>query len=83
MLSVLSVSGALVIFTALLSVAFLHRTMKRYEWFGIAILTLGLVIVGVGDYLFNGDARSQNDANSIVTGKFFFCCPWTELDLCD
>jgi hypothetical protein len=63
--------GALVIFTALLSVAFLHHSVKRCEWLGIALVTVGLVIVGTGDFLFSGDSQSQTAANSIVTGMFF------------
>lgn len=59
------------IFTALLSVAFLHHSVKRFEWLGIALVTMGLVIVGFGDFLFSADSRSQNNANSIATGVSF------------
>jgi len=70
--SVLLVLGALVIFTALLSVAFLHRGIKRHEWSGIAVVTIGLIVVGVGDFVFGVDPGSHNTTNGIVAGKFYF-----------
>lgn len=39
--------GALIIFTALLAVAFLGRRLKAYEWIGIVVVLLGLIIVGM------------------------------------
>jgi drug/metabolite transporter (DMT)-like permease len=39
--------GALIIFTGLLSVAFLNRQLKRYEWLGIFFVMSGLLIVGL------------------------------------
>jgi drug/metabolite transporter (DMT)-like permease len=38
--------GALIIFTGFLSVAFLNRRLRAYEWFGIFVVMAGLVIVG-------------------------------------
>jgi drug/metabolite transporter (DMT)-like permease len=38
--------GALIIFTGFLSVAFLNRRLKAYEWLGIFVVMAGLVIVG-------------------------------------
>jgi len=38
--------GALIIFTGLLSVAFLNRRLKGYEWLGILFVMIGLLIVG-------------------------------------
>jgi len=57
--------GALIIFTGLLSVAFLGRKLKLYEWGGILFVIFGLTIVGVSDML--GDS-SQKDKNSMITG---------------
>jgi len=39
--------GALIIFTGFLSVAFLGRRLKIFEWFGIFLVMCGLIIVGM------------------------------------
>jgi len=57
--------GALIIFTGLLSVAFLGRKLKLYEWGGILFVIFGLTIVGVSDML--GES-SGKDKNSMITG---------------
>lgn len=41
--------GAVIIFVALLSVAFLQRRLVAREWTGIFILVIGLVMVGAAD----------------------------------
>jgi len=58
--------GALIIFTGLLSVAFLQRKLKAYEWFGILFVILGLVVVGTSDLL-SGN-QTGKDRNSLITG---------------
>lgn len=59
--------GALIIFTGLLSVAFLQRKLKVYEWTGIAFVIGGLVIVGLSDFLTKPPDGSKG-MNSIITG---------------
>lgn len=58
--------GALIIFTGLLSVAFLGRKLKLYEWLGILFVILGLAVVGVSDMLSGND--TGKDRNSLITG---------------
>lgn len=50
----------------LLSVAFLNRKLKSYEWFGIFLVMGGLLIVGASDMITgkNGD----KDLNNVITG---------------
>ncbi|KAJ8320519.1 hypothetical protein KUTeg_002106, partial [Tegillarca granosa] len=45
-------SSAVIIFTALLSVAFLGRTVKPLMWVGIISVIAGLALVGVSDIIF-------------------------------
>jgi len=58
--------GALIIFTGLLSVAFLGRKLKVYEWTGIFFVMAGLCIVGVSDML--GKSQEGKGINSMITG---------------
>lgn len=58
--------GALIIFTGLLSVAFLERKLKVYEWTGIAFVMAGLVIVGLSDML--TQSPGEKGINSLITG---------------
>lgn len=57
--------GSVVIFTGLLSVAFLNARLRAYKWLGMAFVTLGLIIVGLSDIIFNG---IDGDINAIITG---------------
>lgn len=57
--------GAVIVFTGLLSVAFLGRTIRMFMWTGIATLSFGLVIIGIADVVFN---PIDVDANGIVSG---------------
>ncbi|KAL5014312.1 hypothetical protein ScPMuIL_008582 [Solemya velum] len=58
--------GAVIIFTALLSVAFLGRNIRRLMWIGMFAIIIGLVLVGVADIAFN---KSANDnINGIIAG---------------
>ena len=59
--------GALIVFTGLLSVAFLNRKLKVYEWTGIAFVIGGLVVVGLSDFLFKATGENKG-RNSIITG---------------
>ena len=42
-------TGAVIVFTALLSVTFLNRKIQRFMWLGILFVVLGLVVVGIAD----------------------------------
>lgn len=59
--------GAVIVFTGLLSVAFLNRKLKVLEWTGIGIVILGLVCVGLSDVIY--PSKDQHfSRNSIITG---------------
>ncbi|MFH4975527.1 hypothetical protein AB6A40_002236 [Gnathostoma spinigerum] len=58
--------GAVIIFTGLFSVAFLGSKLLGYRWIGMGSVTVGLVIVGVTDIMFDSDPK--DDLNGIVTG---------------
>jgi drug/metabolite transporter (DMT)-like permease len=55
-----------IIFTGLLSTAFLGRLLKSREWLGMLIVIMGLSVVGASDFLFN--SQGNNSLNSIITG---------------
>lgn len=59
--------GALIVFTGLLSVAFLGRRLKIYEWLGILLVICGLVIVGLSNIISGKDSQ-DHALNKIITG---------------
>nr|XP_020483636.1 solute carrier family 35 member F6 [Labrus bergylta] len=59
--------GAVIIFTGLLSVAFLGRRLIPSQWLGIFITIVGLVIVGVADF-FSGNRSSEHKLSDVITG---------------
>ncbi|KAG8177902.1 hypothetical protein JTE90_020182 [Oedothorax gibbosus] len=59
--------GAVIVFTGLLSVAFLERKLKSYEWLGIFIVIVGLACVGISDII-NPSKTVTFSRNSIITG---------------
>ncbi|XP_045116790.1 solute carrier family 35 member F6-like isoform X1 [Portunus trituberculatus] len=59
--------GAVIVFTGLLSVAFLGRKIKWFQWLGILIIIVGLVIVGVSDILVP-TGEGDYTTNKIITG---------------
>ena len=59
-------TGAVIIFTGLLSVAFLGRVLKSREWIGIFSVILGLIVVGLTDTLFSTEVMGRR--NDIITG---------------
>ena len=73
------ISGAVIVFTALLSVAFLGRVIKKHMWAGMFTVIVGLVLVGLADIVF-GKHNDKNDTNGIIAGNtniyiyFFFSC---------
>uniref|UniRef100_A0A0N5C4F1 CRT-like domain-containing protein n=1 Tax=Strongyloides papillosus TaxID=174720 RepID=A0A0N5C4F1_STREA len=58
--------GAVIIFTGLLSVAFLGAQLKPYKWLGMSIVCLGLVIVGVVSIVYENNP--EVDINAMITG---------------
>ena len=58
--------GAVIIFTALLSVAFLGSTIKAQMWVGMIGVILGLAVVGLTDIILNDNSKS--DINAIIAG---------------
>lgn len=59
--------GAVIIFTGLLSVAFLGRRLKASQWFGILLTILGLVVVGLSDF-FSGHHDDSHKLSEVITG---------------
>ena len=50
--------GSVIIFTALLSVAFFGSKLQLYHWAGMLMVVIGLVMVGLGDVI--GEEGSSN-----------------------
>ncbi|XP_042860156.1 solute carrier family 35 member F6-like isoform X2 [Penaeus japonicus] len=59
--------GAVIIFTGLLSVAFLGRKLRYFQWLGILAIIAGLIVVGVSDFM-SGDTEGEYTLNGIITG---------------
>jgi len=57
--------GAVIIFTGLLSVAFLRMRLQGFKWLGMGLVMFGLVIVGLCDIYESG---SGSDINAVITG---------------
>lgn len=56
------------IFTALLSVAFLGRKIYRSMWLGMSLVVIGLALVGIADIVFH-TSSSNEPVNNIITGR--------------
>lgn len=63
--------GAVIIFTGLLSVAFLGRRLAPSQWIGILMTILGLVIVGLADF-FSGHHDDEHKLSDVITGERAF-----------
>lgn len=63
--------GAIIVFTALLSVAFLRRMISKKSWLGITMVIVGLVLVGVSDIVFSNPSDGYG-INEIITGNVIF-----------
>lgn len=63
--------GAVIIFTGLLSVAFLGRRLAPSQWLGILTTILGLVIVGLADF-FSGAHDEKHKLSDVITGEVDF-----------
>ena len=48
-------SGAVIIFTGINSLVFLKRKLEWFRWFGMGVIFVGLVIVGLSDFLYPPD----------------------------
>ncbi|XP_017547965.1 solute carrier family 35 member F6 [Pygocentrus nattereri] len=59
--------GSVIIFTGLLSVAFLGRRLVASQWVGILITIVGLVVVGLADFT-SGETGDQHKLNDVITG---------------
>ncbi|XP_010876701.2 solute carrier family 35 member F6 [Esox lucius] len=59
--------GAVIIFTGLLSVAFLGRRLVVSQWAGILITILGLVVVGLADFM-SGHKDDSRKLSEVITG---------------
>lgn len=64
--------GAVIVFTGILSVAFLNRKFGAREWTGISLVIVGLALVGISDIL----TMDSNDVgrNSILAGDLLIIC---------
>lgn len=60
--------GSSSIFTGLLTPFFFSRLLPTHRWVGIGILTIGLSIVGVSDYLIGTDTTSLWGVKGQITG---------------
>ncbi|XP_071945638.1 solute carrier family 35 member F6-like isoform X1 [Antedon mediterranea] len=58
--------GSVIIFTGLLSVAFLGRRLSFHHWVGMFLVLVGLALVGVADIVFKEE--DSKDLNNIITG---------------
>lgn len=58
--------GSVIIFTGLLSVAFLGTRLKIHHWVGMVFVIIGLLLVGVGDYIFTD--QSSNASQYVLAG---------------
>lgn len=59
--------GAVIIFTGLLSVAFLHSRLQGFKWLGMGLVAAGLVVVGGSDLALGSDSTNA-DTNAVITG---------------
>ncbi|XP_060596006.1 solute carrier family 35 member F6-like [Ruditapes philippinarum] len=60
--------GAVIIFTALLSVAFLGRVIRKHMWVGMFTVLLGLLLVGLADIVFGSPDGPSTNTNGIIAG---------------
>lgn len=60
--------GAVIVFVALLSYAFLQRRPVIRQWCGIFIIIIGLAMVGASDMLSGSDGSSKHSTSEVITG---------------
>jgi drug/metabolite transporter (DMT)-like permease len=67
--SFLMLRGSVIIFVAVLSICFLSRRLKLYEWIGIASIIVGLILVGIADGQKSSSADDDNhETSEIIVG---------------
>ena len=59
--------GSVIIFTGLLSVAFLNSKLRLYQWVGMFTVIVGLALVGVGDVVFF-ESTQHMDKYTVLAG---------------
>ncbi|RXM34788.1 Solute carrier family 35 member F6 [Acipenser ruthenus] len=59
--------GAVIVFTGLLSVAFLGRKLMVSQWIGIFITITGLLVVGLADFV-SGEKDEKHKLSEVITG---------------
>lgn len=64
--------GAVIVFTAVLSMSFLNRKLGSREWTGIGMVIIGLALVGLSDIITIDN--SDISTNSILTGDLLIIC---------
>jgi drug/metabolite transporter (DMT)-like permease len=60
--------GSVIVFTGLLSVAFLERVLKWREWAGIGAVLSGLIVVGLSDFVSKASPEAHHGPNDVITG---------------
>jgi len=62
--------GSVIVFVAILSVVALRRKIAVFQWIGILLVIVGLVVVGASDFLYTSDSASSDDksTNAVITG---------------
>ena len=60
--------GSVIIFTGLLSVAFLGRRLELSQWLGILLTIAGLVLVGLADLRSAHDPKHK--LSEVITGTW-------------
>ena len=60
--------GSVIIFTGLMSVAFLGNKLKIHHWVGMLTVIVGLVVVGIGDYVYFNGGGSGLEKNTVLAG---------------
>jgi len=63
--------GSMIIFSGILSVFFLKRKLMNIHWFGIFVVTIGLIIIGLSSILNSGFG---NNNSSMTEQLFAFLC---------
>ena len=59
--------GSVIIFTGLLSVAFLNSKLRLYQWIGMFTVVVGLALVGIGDVIFFHSGQDMQ-RNTVLAG---------------
>lgn len=78
--------GAVIVFTGIFSIVFLHKKLGIQKWIGIGFVIVGLAFVGASDILIE---NTDMDTNSVLTGDLlivfaqvlFCCCYWSTIIL--